>query len=162
MLPRDLHVLSLSLAFILSQDQTLHRRISSPHAELQHADNSIRNVAPGRGPKSQRRTGATHRLSLISLSPRNLPTKGKWGGMTVSTCFLYYISLVYVNLSKNSSLLRRRKHLPLRWEASFPVCGCKGTTIPKNGKAITQLLSHHNLTFLITHYIYYIAKGKNR
>jgi hypothetical protein len=47
LLPLDLHVLGLPLAFILSQDQTLHRIVFSAEAPLCFYDRGYLNPKPG-------------------------------------------------------------------------------------------------------------------
>ena len=124
-LPLDLHVLGLSLAFILSQDQTLRClffifffsfcSFDSPGARLAA-------VTPGVV------------LSRVSRSICLFPAAAP-GGRSSAASFQCTIPGSQGRLAKLTTIPRFSKlppHFFSAARASFPVCGCKGTTVPRS------------------------------
>ena len=124
-LPLDLHVLGLSLAFILSQDQTLRclffyllffllfLRFPGRAARGRHAR---------RGPLS----GFSLYLSLPGRRPRR--------PVVCSIISMYYPrpSRPACKVNDYPPFFQTPAAFFSAARASFPVCGCKGTTVPRS------------------------------
>ena len=108
MLPLDLHVLGLPLAFILSQDQTLHSKNVNLSPEI------LRHPKVPRNPNSS--------CTLISLTSKKNQRKAFISASTPtpsmeSPPIPTLLLVLHCNTSKNVSV--RKPGNP------FPICGCK-------------------------------------